>query len=161
MNFLKASLTLVAIAAAFLAGGCSGSKESSGEKSGSSTVQTPPETPAKGESAGAARTDTFDVKVDNTKKPAYEPPASSAVSGNFAVQIGAYQKQENADRIASLARERFAVAVTTILDRPSSLYKVLVGSFTTKDEARRFRDEMGQKYPSDYKDAWTTDIPQR
>lgn len=161
MNLLKASLTLVAVASALFAGGCSGSKESSGDKSGSTTVQNPPEAGAKGDNAGAARTDTFDVNVDRTKRPAYEPSTSSGQAGNYAVQIGAYQKQDNADRVAALARERFPVGVSTILDRSSSLYKVLVGSFTTKEEARRFRDEMVQKFPSDYKDAWTTDIPQR
>jgi cell division protein FtsN len=160
MNFLKPSLTLCAIVAALLAGGCSGSKESTGEKSGSTTTQNPSVTPSKSETGGAARSDTFDVNVDNTKKPAYEP-SSPAGSGAYAVQVGAYQKQDNADRVAALARERFSVNVNTIFDRTSNLYKVLVGSFTTKDDARRFRDEMLQKFPGDYKDAWTTDIPQK
>ena len=158
MNFLRASLVVCIVASAFFAGGCSGSKGSSGEKTGSSTVQTPGEPASKGDQGGAARADTFDVKVDNTKRPAYD---QSGQPGNSAVQIGAYQKQENADRAAALARERFAVSVSTMLDKTSGLYKVLVGSFTTKDDARRFRDEMVQKYPNDYKDAWTTEIPQR
>ena len=158
MNFLRASLVVCITVSAFLAGGCSGSKGSSGEKTGSSTVQTPGEPAAKGETGAAARADTFDVRVDNTKQPAYDQQGQP---GTYAVQIGAYQKQENADRAASLARERFAVGVNTVLDKSSGFYKVLVGSFTTKDAARGFRDEMVQKYPSDYKDAWTTDIPQR
>ena len=77
------------------------------------------------------------------------------------MQIGAYQKQENADKVAALARDRFAVNVGTVFDRAKGLYKVLVGNFPTKDQARQFRDEMVQKFPSDYKDAWTTDIPQQ
>jgi cell division septation protein DedD len=161
MTFLKATLAVFVIAAALIAGGCSSSKESSGGKSGAPSVQSPAESPSKGEPGAAARTDTFDVKVDNTRKPAYEPSTPAGQPGNYAVQIGAYQKKDNADRVAALARDRFAVSVGTIFDSPSNLYKVLVGNFTTKDEARKFRDDMVQKYPSDYKDAWTTDIPQR
>ena len=41
------------------------------------------------------------------------------------------------------------------------LFKVLVGNFAVKDDARRFRDEILQKYPAEYKDAWVTEIPQR
>ncbi len=158
MNVLKPSLTLWALVVLFLAGGCSGSKESSAEKSGSSTVQSPS---GQNSAAAPAKSDTFDVKVDNTSKPAYEPSSPSGQSGAYAVQVGAYQKQDNADRVAALARERFSVSVNTIYDKTSYLYKVLVGSFATKDDARRFRDEMLQKYPGDYKDAWTTDIPQK
>jgi len=144
------------IALAFIAAGCSSSKQA--DKTGSTTVQNPSETPSKTE---AAKTDTFDVKVDNSKKPSYEPSTGAAQAGNFAVQIGAYQKQDNADKMAALARDRFAVNVSTVFDRAKALYKVLVGNFPTKDQARQFRDEMVQKYPSDYKDAWTTDIPQQ
>jgi cell division septation protein DedD len=157
MRLLKASIAVGAIVAAFLAGGCSGSKTSSTDKTGT-TTQTPPETAQKGETGGAARADTFNVKVDDSKKPPYE---QSGQPGNFAVQIGAYTKQDNADRAASLARERFSVNVSTIVDKTSGLFKVLVGNFPSKDEARKFRDDMVQKFPADYKDAWTTDIPQR
>src|SRR5260221_1846136 len=154
MNVFKSPLIVLLAAAAFIAGGCSGSKGSSTGSTGSTTSQTPSE-PA---STGAAKSDTFDVKVNNAKKPPYE---TAGQQSGFTVQIGAYQKQENADRVASLARERFTVTVNTILDKTSGLYKVLVGSFTTKEQARSFRDDMVQKYPSDYKDAWTTDIPQQ
>ncbi|HEY6193064.1 MAG TPA: SPOR domain-containing protein [Bacteroidota bacterium] len=158
MNVFKPSLVLWALVALLLAGGCSGSKESSAEKGGSSTVQSPSgQNPA----GGPAKSDTFDVKVDNTSRPAYEPSSPSGQASGFAVQVGAYQKQDNADRVAALARERFSVSVNTYYDRTSYLYKVLVGSFATKDDARKFRDEMLQKYPGDYKDAWTTDIPQK
>ncbi|HYQ87328.1 MAG TPA: SPOR domain-containing protein [Bacteroidota bacterium] len=156
MILFKGAFPVFAIAAAMIVAGCSSSKQS--EKTGSTTVQNPSETSSKPE---GAKTDTFDVKVDNSKKPSYEPTATAAQPGNFAVQIGAYQKQENADRVAALARDRFAVTITTVFDRTKGLWKVLVGNFPTKDQARQFRDEMVQKYPSDYKDAWTTDIPQQ
>jgi polyhydroxyalkanoate synthesis regulator phasin len=67
--------------------------------------------------------------------------------------------QDNAERVAALARERFGKNVYTIPDRLSDLYKVMVGDFTVKDEARRFRDEMVQRFPSDYKDAWVSELP--
>jgi cell division protein FtsN len=156
MNVFKSPLIVLLAAAAIIAGGCSGSKGGGGTN-GSTTGQTPSESASKSETGGA-KADTFDVKVNNAKKPPYE---TAVQQSGFTVQIGAYQKQENADRVASLARERFTVTVNTILDKTSGLYKVLVGSFTTKEQARSFRDDMVQKYPSDYKDAWTTDIPQQ
>ena len=155
MILFKGAFPVFAITAALIVAGCSSSKQS--EKTGSTTVQNPSETPK----TEAAKSDTFDVKVDNSKRPSYEPSATAAQPGNFAVQIGAYQKQENSDKVAALARDRFAVNVSTVFDRAKGLYKVLVGNFPTKDQARAFRDEMVQKYPSDYKDAWTTDIPQQ
>jgi len=83
------------------------------------------------------------------------------MSGGYAVQVGAYKMQDNADRVAELAKERFGKQVYTYPDKTSGLFKVMVGNFITKDEARRFRDEMAQRFPSDYKDAWVSENTQK
>ncbi|HUN65592.1 MAG TPA: SPOR domain-containing protein [Bacteroidota bacterium] len=86
--------------------------------------------------------------------PPVNPPA-----GPFTVQIGAYAQQESAQQIAGSARARFPQSVGVALDPAAGLYKVTIGSFTSKDDARRFRDSMVQQFPTDYKDAWVSEIP--
>jgi cell division septation protein DedD len=111
--------------------------------------------------------DTLKVDVKDITKPAYEPkevpppPPGKMPTGNFSVQIGAYKMPDNADRIASLAKERFSMTVYTVVDRADNLYKVMIGDFNSKDEARNFRDEMANKFTSDYKDAWVSENPQK
>ncbi|MBI4810871.1 MAG: SPOR domain-containing protein, partial [Ignavibacteriales bacterium] len=82
-------------------------------------------------------------------------------TGKFSVQIGAYKMPDNADRIASLAKERFNMNVYTNYDETDQLYKVMIGDFESKDSARSFRDAMATKYPDDYKDAWVSENPQK
>ncbi len=127
--------------------------------------QTPPPPPVdqgtKAVQKPADRYDTVNVSTQENVKTEYPPPSSPSVSGNFTVQVGAYKLQESAERIASLAKERFSQNVSVQFDNTASLYKVMVGSFSTKDDARRFRDQMMAQYPTDYKDAWVSEIPQK
>jgi cell division septation protein DedD len=81
------------------------------------------------------------------------------VSGKYAVQIGAYTTPENALKIADQAKERFNQLVYTYHDRVNNLYKVFIGDFLLKDEARNYRDEMVQKFPGEYNDAWVSEHP--
>ena len=147
--------------------GCSSSKESYGEQEN----QMPPPTPKEKlelppKSTPSEKVDTLSVNPQNTEKPSYESKTvpkttvEAAPKGKFAVQIGAYQMAENAERIASLARERFVgKTVYTIEDKADNLYKVMIGDFMTRDEARTFRDTMARHYYSEYKDAWVAEIP--
>jgi cell division protein FtsN len=150
--------------------GCSSSKQTQDDS------KTPPppteakplsEIPAQVPAAPEKKIDTLKVDVKDTQKPAYEekeipPPSPSPMpTGNFSVQIGAYKMPDNADRIASLAKERFNMKVYTLVDRADNLYKVMIGDFNTKDEARNFRDEMATKFPGDYKDAWVSENPKK
>jgi cell division septation protein DedD len=152
--------------------GCSSSEESA-EKQETAPPPSPQveKAPPKVEAAAAPKVDTVSVEMQNTQKPPYEskpapvvspgirPPA--ALTGKFAVQVGAYKMPDNADRVAALARERFGRNVTSVFDKVDNLYKVMVGDFLTKDEARRFRDTMAERYPSDYKDAWVSELQEK
>ena len=156
--------------AAILLAGCSSSQESSEQKESTppQPAQKVPEESPKPEPKITPRADTLNVDVKNDQRPAYEPkPAPEPTEqvmprGGYTVQIGAYKMPDNAERIASLARERYgAKSVFTIIDKMDNLYKVMVGDFTSKDEARRFRDEMAQRYPGDYKDAWVSETSKK
>jgi cell division septation protein DedD len=162
MNYIKSSVIAFLVVTGLSWWGCASSSGSSGEKQDQSTSQSAGKPAAGGTvtDANGRKADTLDVTSQNAQRPPYQTPPQSA-AGGFAVQVGAYKLQENADRVASLARERFGMNVVTVLDKVKSLYKVMVGNFITRDEARTFRDEMYQKFPSDYKDAWVSELSQK
>lgn len=155
---LGVSMVVVAFA------GCSSSDQSGGQQESQAAPPMQTATPS-GEEV-TKRSDTLNVNVQNTQRPAYNQQSPSgtqppAASGKYSVQIGAYKQAENADRIASLARERFGKNVYTIPDKVNDLYKVMVDDFAIKDDARKFRDDMVQKFPNEYKDAWVSELPQK
>ena len=147
----------------FSSWGCGSSEETS------STQETKPPQEAAARAAQETKTpptvDTLSTGVKELPKPVNDSraPVSAATlsSGKFSVQIGAYKMPDNADRVAALAKERFGMNVYSVRDIVDDLYKVYIGDFTAKEEARKFRDEMVQKYPTDYKDAWVSEIPQK
>ena len=154
------------IITAFIFVGCSSSRESTDktETPTQAEIKKAPEQPiAKQEPPVVKKIDTVNVDIQNQKKPTYEPTPppppiqNPTPSGKFSVQLGAYKMPDNADRIASLAKERFRMNIYTLLDKTDNLYKVMIGDFSSKDEARNFRDEMATKFPSDYKDAWVSE----
>ena len=142
--------------------GCSSSKESSENQKATTQKEAekaPPQSPDV-----APKVDTVTVDRQDTQRPVYDQKntiPSPTPTGRFTVQVGAYKMPDNADRVASLARERFGRNVYTILDKADNLYKVMIGDFPTKDEARNFRDEMVQKFSSDYKGAWVSENNQK
>jgi cell division septation protein DedD len=146
--------------------GCSSSREASGQDQGTTPQvrEIPPPPGANLPAKPPVKADTISVEKQSTERPVYQsqtppPPAVSRAMpvGKFSVQVGAYKMPDNADRIVALAKERFAKNVYMYQDNLDNLYKVLIGDFASKDEARRFRDEMAQQYPADYKDAWVSE----
>jgi hypothetical protein len=87
-----------------------------------------------------------------------DQPAQELPKGKFTVQLGAFQSQEGASSVASLAKTRFSKDVYTILDDQDGLFKVMLGAFDTKDLARAFRDTIVREYPQEYKDAWVSEL---
>lgn len=78
--------------------------------------------------------------------------------GKFTVQLGAFQSEEGAAAVASLAKSRFSREVYTVLDEHDGLFKVMLGAFDTKDLARSFRDTIVRQYPQEYRDAWVSEL---
>jgi cell division septation protein DedD len=169
MNPVKWILIGCCIAAMLALAGCGSSEESNKESTPPPAASKPPEQVTKPEAAVPPKVDTVNVvNVQTAPKPTYEQNAQtqqstqpSSQTGTFAVQIGAYKTEENAQRAASLAKDRFGLAIQTISDKTDLLFKVMVGSFMTRDDARKFRDDITQKYPLDYKDAWVKDMSQK
>lgn len=123
----------------------------------------PPPAQKPPEQTQAQKIDTLNVNVQKVPPPRSEPavtPQTAATkwTGKFAVQIGAFKIAEKASQIADIARERFGSKVFTVYDSDRDLTKVLVGDFMTKDEARKYRDQITKQYP-DYADAWVTEFP--
>jgi cell division septation protein DedD len=165
-------LLIGCIIAALLLWGCSTSEESEKDQ----TVPPPPPArtekkaePAPAQNQEAAR-DTLRVETNTEvanppKKETETVPPPVTVShempkANFSVQIGAFSMPDKADQWASLARSRFGKGVYTLKDEKTGNTKVLVGEFGIKDEARKFRDQIVQQFPDDYRDAWVFDVPQ-
>lgn len=67
----------------------------------------------------------------------------SSVTGFFAVQIGAFRTQENAQRLkAEMEARNFAVSIVTY-DSPSGpFYRVRVGRMPTEDAARQLAAQL-------------------
>lgn len=124
------------------------------------------QTPAAAKESAPVQPDTVSVAVQKAQKPSYETtdPVKTSIAPSatvkYCVQVGAYKQQENADLVASVAKGRFARSIYTIHDAAADLYKVMVGDFATKDDARAFRDRMVQQFPGDYKDAWVSELAQ-
>lgn len=151
---------LAAVTMAALYSGCSSSDESTDQ----GTSSTPSQEYPLGQGQSAQKEDTVSVAVQNTPRPTYEtktPPPPATPTGQFSVQIGAYRERDNADQIAALARERFRLNVYTVNDKATALFKVMIGDFSTKDDARAFRDRMTQQYPGEYNDAWVSERPEK
>lgn len=158
MNIIKSLIHLVIILGITLLIGCSSSEETSTTTDSAGQAVGNPVTPPK---------EIMDSSTKNvTPEPKKIPESSQDVPkteltipyGKFAVQVGAYSMLDNAEPIASSAKNRFGKNVYTIHDKVSNLFKVMVGDFTTKDEARLFRDRMVQQYPGEYNDAWVAEF---
>ncbi len=76
-----------------------------------------------------------------------------ATEGLFWVQIFATRSHERAKEIAAEAEDRLSHRIETHFLSP--YYKVLVGGFTTREEAVKLRDRLVSK---GYRDAWIFEL---
>ena len=80
-------------------------------------------------------------KVVLAKKPA----------GNFAVQVGSYRDLESAmDKVAALQAKWFDdILVERVKVTQGSMYKVLLGPFTSMASAKRYAGDLKSRYRID------------
>jgi cell division septation protein DedD len=147
--------------------GCSSSEKTSDaeQRPQSEVTETIPPVP---DTENTAKVDTLDVQIENNTKVAYEtttsnPPATPVQKpiiknnmGNFSIQIGAFQAEENSLQYAYIAKNKLDIDTYNIFDKGINLFRVIVGSFETKEAAHQYRDQLVKKFP-EYKDAWVID----
>lgn len=159
------SLLIFCILFSLSLGGCKSSEETKREiKPPEVTKEAPKETPpAEKKPEPPPKKDTVEVvvmppapKPDTTA--VMVPPLPTMTVPRFSVQIGAFEKPENATSAQQRAKDRFTMPVFSNFDPTSNLYKVSVGSFATREEALEFRNSIVRKYPDDYFDAWVVEL---
>ena len=128
------ALTICAIIVLFFTPGCSSS-------SGSTD----------GGAVGSGQENGTNTGENTVQEPDFPP-------GKFTVQLGAYQSEDAAREIATVAGSRFVRKLYTVYDAIDRLYKVMLGMFDTKDQAREFRDTIVRQYTEDYRDAWVSEL---
>jgi formylglycine-generating enzyme required for sulfatase activity len=77
----------------------------------------------------------------------------------FLISIGASKKIELARVYASIASWRFDHMIYIINRINIGMFHVFIGDFEDKQDARKFRDEIKEKFPDDYRDAWVSSSP--
>ena len=76
----------------------------------------------------------------------------------FALQIGAFQQEVNASRIAEIFKKRSDKRINQFYDASVKLYRVLVGSFSTKEEANAFQAQLKKEFPKEYSESWAAEV---
>ncbi len=156
LNIYAVAIVITLLTAVFI--GCSSS-----EKSSTSSANVPPAVQKPNEPATKEIMDPAKQSNNPTPTklpdPVQETPKNQQMLpyGKFGVQIGAYTSLENSELAAASAKSRFSRNVYTMNDKTQNLYKVMIGEFATKDEARQFRDRIVQQYPGEYNDAWVSE----
>ncbi|MGA9363988.1 MAG: SPOR domain-containing protein [Bacteroidota bacterium] len=157
--FLKLFATTAALALVLYVGGCSASEEAEQEEG----VKQETPAPTQPQTKATMKKDTAEVKVVppanvEPEKEMKPPPTASATL--YAVQIGAFENEVNAGRAEQAIKARYTYPVRKYFDETTKLYKVSVGSFSTKDQALEFRKLLNEKYPGEYQDAWIVEVQQ-
>lgn len=100
--------------------------------------------------------------ADNTAQPDAAPSPSTAIApppaGRWAVQVGSFSSRTNADRFSEWCREQgYGVKVLAGQDGARTLYRVRVGPYASREDARTAVAELallGQSgFVSDWEDA--------
>ena len=82
-------------------------------------------------------------EVFRTRSSVTLQPKADYTVGSFSVQVGAFTVRENAQRLASQAKDTYGSADVSLFDRGDSVfYRVQVGRFGTRAEAEDFRDRL-------------------
>ncbi len=96
------------------------------------------------------------VITEELPPPPPENPEKVVVE-NFSIQIGAFEKEENALQFAYNAKNLLKEDIYNIYDKAKQIYRVMVGKFNSKETATEFRDQFVKKFP-DYGNAWVIDV---
>jgi cell division protein FtsN len=171
-------LLLSILLCAFLAG-CTGSESvQQAAESAPDTLKAVPSVkaaepapvpPERKEQGFVTHSDTIEVQVvsqkrDTIRQQAPVPaPAETKMppvvrKNHFALQIGAFQQEANAARTAEIFKKRFDKSINQFFDPSVKMYRILVGSFATKEEAAVFQAQLKKEFPKEYSESWVLEV---
>ena len=94
--------------------------------------------------------------------PAAQPPAAAAPppAGSWAVQVGSFSSRANADRLSEWCREQgYGVKVLAGQDGARTLYRVRVGPYASRGDARSAVAELALLGRSGFVSDWENASP--
>lgn len=105
----------------------------------------------------------FETRTDtvSTEKTKHKPGAQSTSREpqiRYMVQIGAFKVAHNASKVQIATRARYHLPVLNDYNTAHALYQIRIGFFETREDAYKFRQQMQQEHPTDYKDAWVVQL---
>lgn len=121
------------------------------------------ETAATDKQGFTTKEDTIEVESAQKKRHSEHTPvtvqkqtSTPQTSSSFGIQIGAFKTEANAQQALALLGKRYSEPAVVVFDEPLKLYKVVIGTFATQQEAVRFCAAMKKKFPAEYGFAWVT-----
>ncbi len=85
---------------------------------------------------------------------------SAAPAGRWAVQVGSFSARDNADRLSDWCREQgYGVRVLALPDNGRTLYRVRVGPYASRNEARSAVAELALLGRSGFVSDWPESSP--
>lgn len=113
-------------------------------------VMPPPDTPEVRRQAGVSVTAEEEKAAGQGTKPDVEVPKLSELRGPFALQVGAFSSQANAEKQkAFFEKLKFTVEVISKVRDAKSLYTVMIGNYKTYDQAKAKQAELKKRYKVD------------
>jgi cell division protein FtsN len=123
----------------------------------------PPPVPEVKEEAPAHvefRTRTDTVAVVHSTTPDSSAPAGGGVALRYMVQIGAFKDPQLATAVQAAARQRYQLPVLNDYNPLVGLYQIRIGSFSSREAATEFKNQMQREFPTEYKDSWIVQLKQ-
>ena len=130
--------------------------EWSGEPPGSD-AELPTPAPAPSSTAAAAPAPSPPAAA---AEPEPEPEPEPASAGSWAVQVGSFSSRANADRLSEWCREQgYGVRVLSGQDGAGTLYRVRVGPYASRGDARSAVAELALLGRKGFVSAWENASP--
>jgi cell division protein FtsN len=106
------------------------------------------------------RTRTDTVAVVHSTTPDSTAPAGGTQTLRYMVQIGAFKDPQLATAVQAAARQRYQLPVLNDYNPLVGLYQIRIGSFSSREEAIEFKNQMQREFPIDYRDSWIVQLKQ-
>jgi septal ring-binding cell division protein DamX len=140
----------------------------SSEETDSDTIYIPPD--ARRERIVTKR-DTVEAKVvapapidslRSTQPVSIQPEQQEAMSpAVFTIQVGAFGNETNARRWEEQTKEVLKMPTYIEYDHRGNIYRVTIGTFTSREQAAEITRDIRDRFPTMYRDAWVIESLRR